>query len=177
MFPDFPDLADHFRRLFEALKEAWGAEGRRGVLAGPVALLIWIRTRRLRKEAEAWLEQFRVLMEQLVVLLEQFRAGTLNAANAPPVREAAEATPRALPRRRRHSILKRRPIADIAARQTLNVEIMPESRRRMRSRRVLPAHPQSLPCRSRREGRTLLAPRARPPPRGLILGALRLKRA
>ncbi len=52
-------------------------EGRRGWLAGPMALLGWIRARRERREREAALEQFGALVEAFVMLLEDFRAGRL----------------------------------------------------------------------------------------------------
>jgi hypothetical protein len=58
-------LTDHFHRFLEAVKEAFGLEGRYGLLAGPMALLFWLRTRRMRKEAAAAMaEAFRALMEQ-----------------------------------------------------------------------------------------------------------------
>jgi len=52
MFTPHPDLADQFRRLIAAVTGALRLDGRGGVLAGPLALLMWFRTRRLRKEAE-----------------------------------------------------------------------------------------------------------------------------
>jgi hypothetical protein len=85
MFPTAHNLADPFRRLLEAVKEALRADGRRGWLAGPLALLMWISTRRMRKEIEAAAKQFVAMLEQLVVLLDDFRAGRLTApAPAPP---------------------------------------------------------------------------------------------
>lgn len=54
-----------------------------GLLAGPMALLAWIRTRRSRKEAAAMLQQFKALLGQLVVLLEEVRAGKSSEPNSP----------------------------------------------------------------------------------------------
>jgi hypothetical protein len=55
--PPSPTLTDYLRHLLEVVKEACGKEGRRGLLAGPMALLMWIRTRRMRKEAAEMMEQ------------------------------------------------------------------------------------------------------------------------
>jgi hypothetical protein len=81
--PTLPNLADHLRRLLEAVQDACGMGRRRGLLAGPMALLMWICTRRMRKEIEAAAKQFAAMMERLLVLLEDFRAGKLTAPNAP----------------------------------------------------------------------------------------------
>lgn len=63
-------------------------EGRRGLFAAPMALLLWISTRRMRKEAAAAMEQaFRALMEQFALLLEEYRAGKLSAQNATEVED------------------------------------------------------------------------------------------
>jgi hypothetical protein len=84
-------LTDHFRRFLEAVQEACGLPGTRRLLAAPMALLLWIRTRRMRKEAAAAMaEAFRALMEQFAVLLEDFRAGKLPASAAPEVSEAEQ---------------------------------------------------------------------------------------
>jgi hypothetical protein len=72
-------LADHLRRLLEAVKGEVRAEGWRGLLAGPMALLMWMRTRRMRKEIEVAAKHFAAMMEQLLVLLEDYRAGKLPA--------------------------------------------------------------------------------------------------
>ena len=77
--PSAPSLTDRCRGLLEAVLGACGLEQGRGLLAGPLALLMWIRTRRLRKEAAAFAEHFRVLMEQLLALLEAYQAGKLPA--------------------------------------------------------------------------------------------------
>jgi hypothetical protein len=82
-----PSLADHCRRLLAAVKDACAPERRPGLLAGPIALLHWIRTRRMLREAVAALEHFKALMEQLLVLLEDFRAGKLNGPDAPPAQQ------------------------------------------------------------------------------------------
>jgi hypothetical protein len=65
-----------------------------------MALLLWFRTRRMRKEAAAAMaEAFRALMEQFAALLEDFRAGKLTAPTMPEVQDTppqrAEANPRA----------------------------------------------------------------------------------
>jgi len=91
--PALSALTDHFRRFLEAVKAACGLHARPGPLAGPMALLMWIRTRRMRKEAAAMMEQaLRALMEQFAVLLDEYRAGKLNAQDATvvqdPLREA-----------------------------------------------------------------------------------------
>jgi hypothetical protein len=84
-------LTDQFRRLIEAVKGAFGLERRRGLLAGPMAPLFWLRARRMRREAEAAAKQFVVMMEQFLVLLKDFRAGKLTAPAAPELDEAWEA--------------------------------------------------------------------------------------
>jgi hypothetical protein len=78
------NLADHLRCLLEAVKDACGMAGRPRLLAGPIALLVWIRTWRMRRERAMMLEQFKALLEQFLVLLEDFRAGKLSEPNAPP---------------------------------------------------------------------------------------------
>jgi hypothetical protein len=86
--PALSALTDHFYRFLEAVKEACGLQRRRGLLAGPMALLMWIQARRMRKEAAAMMEQaFRALIEQFAVLLEEYRAGKLNAQNATQVED------------------------------------------------------------------------------------------
>jgi hypothetical protein len=110
------NLADYLHRLLEAVKEACGMNGRwPGLLAGPIALLVWIRTRRMRKEIEAAAKHFATMMEQLLVLLEEYRAGKLTAQNAPDVceeLEAAEANPRPTPARPQQTASMRRPVAE-----------------------------------------------------------------
>jgi hypothetical protein len=87
-----PDLADRFRCLLNAVTGALCSERRWwGWLGGPMALLVWMRTRRMRREAAAMLEQFKALIERLLALLEEHRAGKLTAANAPQVSEVLEA--------------------------------------------------------------------------------------
>jgi hypothetical protein len=89
-------LTDRFRRLLEAVKGSFGLERRRGLLAGPMTLLLWLRTRWMRREIEAAATQFVRLMEQFLALLEDYRAGKLPAPPTPEVgeaREAAEAKP------------------------------------------------------------------------------------
>jgi hypothetical protein len=109
-------LADHLRRLLQAVKGACGLDGcRLGLLAGPMALLVWIRTRLMRKEIEAAAKHFATLVEQLLVLLEDYRAGKLTAQNAPPLheeREAALAEHRLTLARPRQTASTRQPVAD-----------------------------------------------------------------
>ena len=75
--PAHPDLASHLRRLLEAVKEACAVEGRWGWLAGPMALLTWVRTRRERREAAEAMQAFQGLVEAFLTMLEDFRAGRL----------------------------------------------------------------------------------------------------
>lgn len=87
--PALPDLAQSLRRLLEGVKEACCVEGRWGWLAGPMALLTWLRTRRERREAALAMAAFQGLVEQLLSMLEDFRAGRL-AAEAKPEGVAPE---------------------------------------------------------------------------------------
>jgi len=89
--PTHPDLAYHLRRLIETVKGACAEEGRWGWLAGPVALLTWIRTRRERREAAMAMEAVKGLLEGLLGLLEDFRAGRLPTQTTPEEHEAGEA--------------------------------------------------------------------------------------
>jgi len=79
-----PTLSDHLHRLLEAVKDACGVEGRRGLFAGPMALLVWLQTRRMRKEAAAMAEQFKLLLERFVVLWDNVLAGKPGEPVAPP---------------------------------------------------------------------------------------------
>ena len=90
--PTHPDLAYHLRRLLEVVKGACAEEGRWGWLAGPVALLTWIRTRRERREAAMAMEAVKGLLEGLLVLLEDFRAGRLPTQTTPEAGEAVNCT-------------------------------------------------------------------------------------
>ena len=73
-----PDMAWHLRRLLEAVKEAaCGLEGRWRWLAGPLALLMRICTRRERREAAEAMRAVQGLLEAFLGLLEDFRAGRL----------------------------------------------------------------------------------------------------
>ena len=85
-----PDLAHHLRLVLEAVTGACGSEGRWGWLAGPMTLLTWIRTRRERRERAEALEQFKALAEAFVALLEDLRAGKLDAPAAPEVHAGSE---------------------------------------------------------------------------------------
>jgi hypothetical protein len=82
-------LVDRFRSLLEAVKEGCARERQWGLLAGPMALVAWIRTRRERKEAAAVMEQVKTLLEEFVALLAEVAAAEANAgegadAVAPP---------------------------------------------------------------------------------------------
>ena len=82
--PAHPDMAWHLRRLLETVKEAaCGLEGRWRWLAGPMALLTWMRTRRERREAAEAMAAVQGLLQGFLTLLEDFRAGRLNADDAP----------------------------------------------------------------------------------------------
>ena len=88
--PTHPDLAYHLRRLIETVKGACAEERRWGWLAGSVALLTWLRTRRERREAAMAMEAVKGLLEGLLGLLEDFRAGKLPTQTTPEVDEAWE---------------------------------------------------------------------------------------
>ena len=68
-----PSLTDQVRRLLEAVKGELRAEGWRGWLAVPMTLLMWVRTRRERREAEAAGKLFVGMLEQLLMLLRHFQ--------------------------------------------------------------------------------------------------------
>ena len=184
-------LTDQFRHLLVAVKGAFGLEGRRGLLAGPLALLVWFRTRRMRREAEAAAKQFVALIEQLVVLLEQFRAGKLPPPPTPEVgeaREAAEAKPgrtkpfplrfaeREGPAKREGEVYSPRRTLPEAGEPVPNCGLRRRSATSA-SRRSAPVCAPPRPAPSSRDGVTprVLAPRARPPPDGLIFVANSLK--
>jgi len=76
-------LTDKFRCLLEAVTGACEREKRWGLLAGPMALLMWFRTRRERKEAAAAMEQIKGLLTEFVALLEEAKARKADAAAAP----------------------------------------------------------------------------------------------
>jgi hypothetical protein len=170
--PALPDLACHLRRLLEAVKEACGMEGRRGWLTWPVALLMWIRTRRMRNEAAAALEQFKTLVEQFLALLEDFRAGKLTAPATPEVRESPRSSAAKIPGRAERRAAQRgcqAPDAEMIA------ELAPSRPTRTRIEVLAWAHPPPRPSPSVGEGLTvhtlalwagMLTLRARPPPSG-----------
>ena len=89
--PALPDLSWYLRSLREAVKVACDAKRSRGWLALPMVLLTWMRTRREREEREAALEQFRVLAEAFVALLEDLRAGRLTDGAEPAEEKPAAA--------------------------------------------------------------------------------------
>ena len=190
-------LTDHFHRFLDAVKEACGLPTHRGLLAAPMALLLWFRTRRMRKEAAAAMaEAFQALIGQLVVLLEDFRAGKLPPPNAPEVgeaRQAAEVKPRdsqaptaedaagrnepsPLRFAEREGPAKREGEVYSPTRslpQGAEPAPDPGLRRRSAASSRLPSAPVCAPPRpaaSSSDGVTprLLAPPARPPPRRLI---------
>jgi hypothetical protein len=73
-----PDMAWHLRRLLEVVTgAARGLEGRWGWLTGPLALVMWFRTRRERREAAEAMAAVQGLLEAFLGLLEDFRAGRL----------------------------------------------------------------------------------------------------
>jgi hypothetical protein len=83
-------MAWHLRRLLEAVKEAaCGLEGRWGWLAGPIALLARMWTRRERREAAAAMQAVQGMLQAFLGLIEDFRAGRLAPQDAMP--EANEA--------------------------------------------------------------------------------------
>jgi hypothetical protein len=85
-----PSLADRFRSLLEAVKEGCAREKQWGLLAGPMALVTWIRTRRERKEAAAVMEQVKTLLEEFVALLKEVAAAEAGEPDAPAGNEAGE---------------------------------------------------------------------------------------
>jgi len=70
-------LTGQLRCLIDAVRESCGLHGPRGLFALPMALWMWVRSRRMRREIEAAARQFAALAETLVALLEDFRAGRL----------------------------------------------------------------------------------------------------
>ena len=72
-----PDMAWHLRRLLEAVKDACGLEGRWRWLTGPMALVAWVWTRRERQEAVVAMTAFQGMVETLLGIVEDFRAGRL----------------------------------------------------------------------------------------------------
>src|SRR5215472_1274490 len=70
-------LTGQLRCLIDAVRESCGLHGPRGLFALPVALWMWVRSRRMRREIEATARQFVALAETVVALLEDFRAGRL----------------------------------------------------------------------------------------------------
>ena len=88
-----PDMAWHLRRLLEAVKDACGREGPWRWLTGPMALLMWFRTRRERQEAAMAMAAVQGLLEAFIGLIEDFRAGKLVAQDAPDGGVGAAAPP------------------------------------------------------------------------------------
>src|SRR6185369_11179583 len=90
--PAHPDMAWHLRRLLEAVKEAaCGLEGRWRWLAGPLALLTRMLTRRERREAAEAMAAVQGMLQGFLTLLEDFRAGRLQPE---VVEESEEVAPR-----------------------------------------------------------------------------------
>jgi hypothetical protein len=76
--PAHPDMAWLLRRLLETVNEAaCGLEGRWRWLAGPLALLTGMRTRRERREAAEAMQAVQGMLQGFLTLLEDFRAGRL----------------------------------------------------------------------------------------------------
>ena len=89
--PAHPDMAWHLRRLLEAVTgAARGLEGRWGWLTGPLALMMWVLTRRERREAAEAMAAVQGLLEAFLGLLEDFRAGRL--AECPTADDEANGT-------------------------------------------------------------------------------------
>ena len=97
------DLATYLRCLLEAVRRMLG--GRWGFLARPAAALL------MGAEARQAMLQVAAAFEQLAVLLEQFRAGTLvpETPAEDALQEEAEATPREVAPRPRPSMARREP--------------------------------------------------------------------
>jgi len=96
--PAHPDMAWLLHRLLETVKEAaCGLEGRWRWLGGPLALLTWMRTRRERREAAEAMAAVQEMLQGFLTLLEEFRAGRLNAEDAPQEEAAPVLTPPAPP--------------------------------------------------------------------------------
>src|SRR5690242_2324112 len=74
-----PDMARHLRRLLAAVKDACGLEGRWRWLTGPMALVAWFWTGRERREAAEMMAAFQGMVETLLGMVEDFRAGRLVA--------------------------------------------------------------------------------------------------
>ena len=73
-----PDMAWHLRRLLEAVKEAaCGLEGRWGWLAGPIALVAWMWTRKERREAAEAMAAVQGMLQAFLGLIEDFGPGRL----------------------------------------------------------------------------------------------------
>ena len=190
MFSTPPNLADRFRSLLEGLMGALDRE-RRGWFGGPLALLMWIRTRRERKEAEAALEQVKAMLGQFVVLLQELQAASPVGPTTPEAEAAAlvpEAPQSALPRRPGPAIAHLRCSAPSAVGSFNRGE-----RGGAQSEGEIPASQPSpatvgagvavaavgqaarpglrrAASRLRTDAELWLAPRARPPPGGVVAG-------
>ena len=90
-----PTLADRFARLFDGLGQAidseaakgriaaWMCGGRWAWLAAPVLLLMRMGTRRRQPEADAVVEQLKLLMQQFVAALREAEARRAAVGQAP----------------------------------------------------------------------------------------------
>ena len=88
-------LIDHLRRLLQVVEDACGGSGRGGVLRWSMALVMWVRGRRSRKEAADIVEGLKTLLEQLIVALEEVQARA--APEAPEMCYPAPQPPAGLP--------------------------------------------------------------------------------
>jgi hypothetical protein len=86
--PAHPDLVHSLRSLLKAVRERCALEGRWGWLAAPMAVVTWAWRWRMRREQALALAAFQGMLEQLLVIVEDFRAGKFSA---PPIPEVAEA--------------------------------------------------------------------------------------
>src|SRR5690349_11649240 len=85
------DLTCHLHRLLEVVKgTACALEGRWRWLARPMALVVWVLTRRERREAAETMRAMQGMLEAFLAMFEDFRAGRLVAESAPEVVEARE---------------------------------------------------------------------------------------
>ena len=85
------DLTCHLRRLREAVKgTACALEGRWRWLAAPMALVVWVLTRRERREAAETMRAMQGMLEAFLAIFEDFRAGRLPASAPPEVVEERE---------------------------------------------------------------------------------------
>jgi hypothetical protein len=153
-------LTDHFHRFVQAVKEACGLPASRGLLAAPMALIMWICTRRIRKEAAAAMaDSLQALTHQLAVLLEQFREGKL-----PPVYATASAV-EGRARGRCTSALGRRPRSPLRCAEDEGPAPGPAVEERVEPARDHPSPSRPPASSGLRSGPVHAPPRPAPPSR------------